>query len=1168
MLIKNNGLIKRALSIFLAVCMTVALMNGMSIKPEAKQFITDDAASGYNAEMKTDKNGEKYLTFKSGTQAVSSGLVVTQLGYFCTAYDVTGETTGTPITITHGGVTQTIKGSVIGTVFLYQTDDDSNPDDNFRTNIVSNRVFYTEEKETKIPLEYIDEKFKYEYGEYSHEYINYKNVESKGNLVYVLDTLLTVGYKSGDETFSCIRLNERDNNTLSSGYALTKDIMLNELSDYYSALNYDGANGAFYSHQELYYGGPFIGDLGIDFKYSEDRYRYIMISREGFDAIYNGTNSSSFFNNAWEDRQAVLYVSSDFVMTNTSSNATTVFNKYPAAIRCGVVPTFSQFLHDAYPRLNPYYKNDATASVVSSVFGSETAQPRIVNGFFAIGIGNGLLAPADVEALTPTFHKTENGSQITSPKEGEPLYIKYHFKNNGETDVSCTISGVFSTDGILTKGGFSERIVTIGAGETYTEVVGPITLDRFDFGSDRDEYWFYKKGTKEAYNVLFEVAATGRISLADNNLSDNDTSDNVASRKYAIHIKAPSVTTNVTSQVGMGGHPSITTKMYSGQPIKPIVSFKNNSSFSGLFTECVQMFFGGNLINNFNYTNNRTNYVTAGGAWMYNTNDGFYRPKFTDSTSTSTIKIVGSAYEQSAYEFWGTRGWSQNTHVGSDSKEITVYPADLEAVDIKILDANTLTECEEVHKGQNIVVDYTFCNNTELPVYIKTLGSTDDVGNLNAFNAEMILPAKTITTLRGEVFTVSTQNTTLTASGAIYMADLWGDASYEYNQTNNTASKTVPVVTPFKPEAAGGLTQDSVSYRRGTDVYTSFKVTNTTYNDVSTPMPTASITVYGDSALTDIIYEEDVPFCAPAGETTMAWIKWTVPYNCPDTVYIEIICDKDNIYSGEVFLDNGENSKRLLVTVNVNMPLDVSTPDTTFVKEAPYWYKSASDFSVSDNSSLMADVDDFINSSSWYYWQYKNGQFTKNTQSASITSANAYIEPIGNTSAFLDNANKWNMKSGYGYTLSANVNIDGTKNATDTQSAYCIFPEFAYRTASTSIADKYGNYIGHYVDNNTAPTGFDSIRDSSGHPLYPKCGGVYGTFSSLDIEDNTLSFRMNDSTDAPVHFTPIWYPDKEYKVYIYISDIWTPGGMISGFIESNTINIEGNMYDDYYVMEY
>lgn len=224
----------------------------------------------------------------------------------------------------------------------------------------------------------------------------------------------------------------------------------------------------------------------------------------------------------------------------------------------------------------------------------------------------------------------------------------------------------------------------------------------------------------------------------------------------------------------------------------------------------------------------------------------------------------------------------------------------------------------------------------------------------------------------------------------------------------------------------------------------------------------------------------------------------------------------------------------------------------------------------------MADADDFIPSLSWGYWEYENEEFTKISQSAYVTPTFASIEPVGCTSAFLDDANKWNMKSGYGFGLSANVDIVGADNidilgegkATGVQSAYCVFPEFAYRTASTSIADKYGNYIGHYIDNNTAPTGFDSIRDSSGHLLYPKCGGVYGTFSSLDINGSKLTFKMNDSTDAPVHFTPIWYPDKEYKVYIYISDVWTPGGMLSRYVESNAINIKGNMYDDYYVMEY
>ncbi|NLM60773.1 MAG: hypothetical protein GX193_01680 [Clostridiales bacterium] len=50
-----------------------------------------------------------------------------------------------------------------------------------------------------------------------------------------------------------------------------------------------------------------------------------------------------------------------------------------------------------------------------------------------------------------------------------------------------------------------------------------------------------------------------------------------------------------------------------------------------------------------------------------------------------------------------------------------------------------------------------------------------------------------------------------------------------------------------------------------------------------------------------------------------------------------------------------------------------------------------------------------------------------------------------------------------------------------------------------------------------------------------------------------------------MHKTPVWYPDGQYTVFYNIFDIWTPAGELTA-TEKATIIIDGNMYDDSYVV--
>ena len=64
----------------------------------------------------------------------------------------------------------------------------------------------------------------------------------------------------------------------------------------------------------------------------------------------------------------------------------------------------------------------------------------------------------------------------------------------------------------------------------------------------------------------------------------------------------------------------------------------------------------------------------------------------------------------------------------------------------------------------------------------------------------------------------------------------------------------------------------------------------------------------------------------------------------------------------------------------------------------------------------------------------------------------------------------------------------------------------------------------------------------------------------------SFAFKPNgySTRGRAVHFTPIWFPDgKRYTVYTRVWDAWTPAGMLSVNL-SDYVNIQGNMFDDWY----
>lgn len=167
-------------------------------------------------------------------------------------------------------------------------------------------------------------------------------------------------------------------------------------------------------------------------------------------------------------------------------------------------------------------------------------------------------------------------------------------------------------------------------------------------------------------------------------------------------------------------------------------------------------------------------------------------------------------------------------------------------------------------------------------------------------------------------------------------------------------------------------------------------------------------------------------------------------------------------------------------------------------------------------------------SASWWEWTYSSGAFKKVSYAVGIADSSATLTPATGSTA-VKNGSSWTMKSGYGLSLALmnnNKSVSGytmpsSAAYTKPQFAYALMPEFDYSTKN-------------------------------------------GEYRTLDLVSSEWKFRPN-GTYGRVHFTPVWYPNGKYIMSITQSDCWTPAGMITRTINTNTINISESAYDDWYV---
>ena len=348
----------------------------------------------------------------------------------------------------------------------------------------------------------------------------------------------------------------------------------------------------------------------------------------------------------------------------------------------------------------------------------------------------------------------------------------------------------------------------------------------------------------------------------------------------------------------------------------------------------------------------------------------------------------------------------------------------------------------------------------------------------------------------------------------------WANRTSEVSSANNSTA-TVELTVREKWDVAIEAVDPNSDYRASVTVITSYIIHNYSRYDVTPDHEnTVAFEAYyynGDEkvVISSQVWEQAV---VPANDRNIVYFKWTVPSNlagkkvyCTATVNADMTID-------EYSTTNNEDT----LTRTVAKKLSSQTPDTQYEAQMPSGFTAPSTPAISTGKAT------------WSMWVYEDGAFVKKNYGLAISAINPVIQPDPDSPSAEYVDGYWQMRSGYGFTISyapslvlpTGCEVPHSNAYTGIQMAYVTFPEFKYSQTT--------NY-------------FRTLLKVSGKWV----------FVSNGYADNS----------ERLHFTPLWYPNGNYIVSATATEVWTPVGMISTRRNSNTIIIVDSAYDDWYVGE-
>lgn len=556
------------------------------------------------------------------------------------------------------------------------------------------------------------------------------------------------------------------------------------------------------------------------------------------------------------------------------------------------------------------------------------------------------------------------------------------------------------------------------------------------------------------------------------------------------------------TMVAKNGTAGLSGAVYVGQRVYPKYTYTSENTWTS------SNYLRGAI---YSWTNNawNTTYPLNGGSDLYVDNQGINSTsRFERYSDFGLYKVPDNSANTNGsnripFKLWThwVSDWQNTTE--STWIDIPIIKADLELKEIRLIDeSNFYVTASSLYPLQKVIPQYVYKNNTNAAIYIE--GYDSDRARISGIY--VIAPNSEIY-VNGKQITIPNQ-TSYSFWGGVYLesAGIYNTA-WETNGTNNAKTLSMTVTPPLKIEPV----IPNAPYRENTQVITSFKVIN------SAPInfyPTSNVSVkFTAKSGSTILYSETKNnIVIPSSGDNLVYFKWTVPIGLNQgnvTLLGELI---QNVVSVDSKVFNHPSA------LNINS----IPPNTRFEKARP-----------SDFVKLSPPINSNMLTSTWSEWVYEGNTFVRKPYSVVLNATSPTLVPDVNSPSRVFKDGLWTMKSGYGYTVNWSVswgllpttNTPLSNAYTGAQTANLYLPEFKFETS----INKYRSL---------------------------------GLSSLNSFELPTNPYALNN---AKLHFVPLWFPDGQYIAQGYVSDFWTPAGMLYGYANSTPINISQSAYDDWYI---
>lgn len=360
----------------------------------------------------------------------------------------------------------------------------------------------------------------------------------------------------------------------------------------------------------------------------------------------------------------------------------------------------------------------------------------------------------------------------------------------------------------------------------------------------------------------------------------------------------------------------------------------------------------------------------------------------------------------------------------------------------------------------------------------------------------------------------------------------WGGSKTEKATDEDIISSLGIGIVRFNEVTTPEVIAADYEYRVNTDVVTAVTVSGG-QSDPDNPV-SVSFSILGRTYTVNNIYY-------PEGGQQLVWVKWHTP-STEQHITISVstsgggspsrgsitanIVDLDKNPPPNPIADDRNDAYRAgdaILPVNTQKTSAAWSVWRPWWKEHWVWHSDWQWHSGSHSSSCAEDC-----TSSHGHWEDEGEyvdegwwEFDLDHYSASL-SADMELSTDEKSPTATDST----IKSGYGVNVlvGARASTSQSSSTTPPQTAVSYFPEFYYKT--------YWR-------------------------LLERTRGGYG--AEFEFQNNHYS-----TYNRRTHFTPIWMPDGNYKVYTYLLDCWTPDGMLCMNL-TDSVQIAGDLWDDWHI---